>query len=253
MSQRWKITIEYNGTPYAGWQRQQSDPSVQQAIEEAIYAFSGETVKIHAAGRTDAGVHALGQVAHFDLKKDYEAKNIRDAINYHLREHPVAILQADAVDDAFHARFGALKRYYCYRLTINRPAKLILENKRSWHIRHDLDIDAMQKGAQFLIGKHDFTTFRAVACQSNSPIKTIDDIKITENTDYLFPGRQIFIHINARSFMYHQVRNIAGTLKLVGSGKWQPQDVKKSLEAKNRCQGGPTAPAHGLYFMKVDY
>jgi len=251
--QRWKIVIEYDGTNYVGWQRQKKDMSVQQAMEEAVEKLSGEPVTLHTAGRTDAGVHALGQVAHFDLEKDLEPRNIRDGINHLLYKHSIAVLSAEPVPTEFHARFDAKKRYYSYHLTANRRAPAIIDGNRCWRIKHSLDVNAMHKAAQHLIGKHDFSTFRDAECQAKSPIKTIDTIKVYERDDLMTMGQHIFIDVCATSFLHHQIRNITGTLKLVGEGKWTSGDVKHALEKCDRTQGGPTAPPQGLYFMCVDY
>lgn len=243
---RWKLIIEYDGTPFVGWQRQDNGPSVQQAIEEAIYAFSGEDVRLHAAGRTDAGVHACAQVAHFDLEKETDVKTVRDAINAHLRPQPVAVLEAEKVDEAFHARFSAAKRYYLYRI-LCRKAPPVLRAHHVWHVHTDLDTAKMWDAAQLLVGKHDFTSFRAAECQAESPVKTLDRLDVIED------GDEIKIYAEARSFLHHQVRNMVGTLKLVGEGKWTSEKVREALEARDRSAAGPTAPACGLYLVKVDY
>lgn len=253
MTQRWKITVEYDGTPYAGWQMQKGVMTVQQALEEAIGKFSGEQVRVSASGRTDAGVHAVGQVAHFDLERESEPKNVRDAINAHLREHKIAVLAAEPAPPEFHSRFSAINRLYCYRITCGRYAPLRIDEHRSWHIKRDLDLAAMQAGAKHLVGTHDFTSFRASECQAKSPVRTVERVEVTEHEDTLRPGRQIELWVEARSFLHHQVRNFAGTLKLVGEGKWRPEDVKTALDARDRAEGGPTAPPHGLYFIRVDY
>lgn len=244
---RWKIIIEYDGGPFAGWQAQENGPSVQQALEGAIKAFSGESVRLHAAGRTDAGVHALGQVAHFDLEKDADASTVRDAINAHLRPKPIAVLEAEALSPEFHARFSAKKRHYLYRILHNRRSPVVLDAGRVWWVPPALDINAMKKAAGYLIGKHDFTSFRATLCQAESPVKTLERLDIFAAQD------EVHITAAAPSFLHHQVRNITGTLKLVGEGKWKPEDVKTALEARDRTAGGPKAPAHGLYFVKVEY
>lgn len=253
MTQRWKLTVEYDGTPFVGWQRQESDPSVQGAIEDAIKAFSGEAVTLHVAGRTDAGVHAVGQVAHFDLKKDWSEKTVRDAINAHLRPKPISIVKAEPVDAEFHARFGARHRVYCYKIISGRMATPALAHERVWHISWELDVAAMHKAAQYLLGNHDFSSFRAAACQANSPIRTLDRCDVIETQNNLAFGQHIEIWAEARSFLHHQIRNIAGALRMVGEGKWTPEDVKRVLEAKDRTQNAAMAPAHGLYFVRVDY
>ncbi|AIL12526.1 pseudouridine synthase [Candidatus Paracaedimonas acanthamoebae] len=243
---RYKLTIEYDGTPFVGWQHQANGISVQSVIESAIEAFSREKVRLHAAGRTDAGVHALGQVAHIDLEKHFPAYKVREALNYHLRSYPVVIINAQETDELFHARFSAMERAYCYKV-LCRSAPPALDKKRVWYIKHPLNIEVMQQAAMFLIGKHDFTTFRASECQASSPIRTLNSFKITQEGDL------IFFNVSALSFLHHQVRNMVGSLKLVGEGKWSPEDFKSALDAKNRQAGGPTAPAQGLYFIKVSY
>lgn len=243
---RYKLTIEYDGTGLAGWQRQENAPSVQQTIEEAIKKFSGETVNLFCAGRTDAGVHGMGQVAHCDLVKSFPAKTVQNAINFHVKPAAIAVIDSIEVSNEFHARFSAIRRHYEYRI-INRPAPLVLDAKRAWHLKKPLDIEAMQKATTYLTGQHDFTSFRAVACQAKSPIKTLETLSISKQGDI------ITITVIAPSFLHHMVRNLVGTLSLVGEGKWQPEDVRTALLAKNRCAAGITAPAHGLYFMQVDY
>jgi len=250
---RWKLTIEYDGTNYAGWQRQDNVISVQQCIEEAMQKFCGEEVSLTVAGRTDAGVHAVGQIAHVDIAKPYDAKAVRDATNFHLRPHRIAIVAADPAAPEFNARMSAVKRVYCYRIVMNRRAETILDNNRAWHINLPLDISAMNHAAKFLLGTHDFTSFRAAECQAKSPLRTLERLEVVENKHNLSFGHHIELWAEARSFLHHQIRNITGTLKLVGEGKWQPEDVKAALEAKDRAKAGPTAPACGLYFVRVDY
>jgi tRNA pseudouridine38-40 synthase len=252
MTQRWKLTVEYDGTPFVGWQIQENDPSVQGAITKAIHDFSGEAVTLHVAGRTDAGVHALGQVAHFDLEKESTEKTVRDAINAHLRPLPVSVTKAELVSQDFHARYGAKRRVYCYKMVVGRMAAPALEHSRVWHVTWDMDVAAMHKSAQHLLGNHDFSSFRASACQANSPIRTLDRCDVIEVQNAAF-GRHIEIWAEARSFLHHQIRNIAGALRMVGEGKWQPDDVKRVLEARDRTQSAAMAPAHGLYFVRVDY
>lgn len=249
---RWKLTIEYDGSPYVGWQRQQSDPSVQQAIEEAIEKFSGEFARLHVAGRTDAGVHALGQVAHFDLARKSDAEEIRKAINAHLRPHPIAVISAEKAAPDFHARFQATHRAYMYRIIARRPP-LTVDAGRAWHVKVPLDAGAMHEAAQHLVGHHDFSTFRASQCQAESPVRTLDKLEVRTVPGHLGTGAEIQIRAEARSFLHHQIRNFAGTLKLVGEGKWTPGDVKSALEARDRTKGGPTAPPTGLYFLHVRY
>lgn len=254
MTQRWKITIEYDGGAFAGWQKQENGFAVQSAVEEAIFKFSGERVDTIVAGRTDSGVHALGQVAHFDLEKDVDEKTVRDATNFHLRPHRVAIVSAEKVDADFNARTSALKRVYCYKMLSGRRADAMIDHARVWNTGWDLDIDAMNRAAKHLIGVHDFSTFRASECQAKSPVRTLDRLEVieTKSPAHSF-GRHIEIWAEARSFLHHQIRNIAGTLELVGEGKWTPDDVKNALEAKDRTKGGPMAPAYGLYFVRVEY
>jgi tRNA pseudouridine38-40 synthase len=243
---RYKLIIEYDGTGLSGWQRQSDTPSVQQHIEESVTKFSQEEVRLHVAGRTDAGVHAYGQVAHFDMKKNMHETKVMGAINQHIKPNKISIVDCVKVDDKFHARFGAKKRYYVYRI-INRRAPLALDDGRAWFVPLKLDVEKMKKASSYLLGKHDFTSFRDSQCQSNSPIKTLDEVRIEQK------GELIEIYVSAKSFLHHMVRNIAGTLKFVGEGKWDPEYLKEIIEAKNRCSAGPTAPAHGLYFIKVDY
>lgn len=243
---RWKLTIEYDGTGFCGWQRQAHDISVQQVLEEAIQKFSGENVTLHVAGRTDAGVHARGQAAHFDLAKEASADTVRDAINFHARPHRVVVLEAQAVDEKFHARFGAVSRSYRYQI-INRRAPLALMADFAWHVPKPLTLAAMTQAAQLLIGQHDFSTFRAQNCQSNSPVKTLDQLDVKQE------GHMVIIDTRARSFLYHQVRNMVGTLVLVGTGQWSVDNFDAAFKAQDRSKGGPTAPAHGLFFWSVDY
>ena len=255
MMKRWKLTIEYDGTPFFGWQRQESGtPTVQQTIEQAIQKFCQQDITLHVAGRTDAGVHGRGQVAHFDL--DYGDRPLTEydllmAINAHLRPLPVAIVKTELVDHDFHARFSAKNKLYTYRI-FNRPAPPVLEENRTWHIRRALDVDAMRAGASFLLGQHDFTTFRDSECQAQSPVKTLDRLDI-ETRAIPTGGQEILFHTEAKSFLHHQVRNMVGTLSYVGDGKWKPQDIKTALEARDRTKGGMTAPASGLYLIRVDY
>ena len=243
---RYKLTIEYDGRPFVGWQRQANGPSVQQAMEEAVHAFCGETPRVQCAGRTDAGVHALGQVAHVDLERDPPADKLRDAVNYHLKPQPVAVLDAVAVPEDFNARTSAIGRSYRYRI-VNRRAPLALEVGRAWHVIRPLDAEAMHAAARELVGHHDFTSFRASECQAKSPEKTLDRLDVTRL------GEDIEIAAEARSFLHHQVRNMVGTLKLVGEGKWSAGDVARALKARDRSAAGPTAPADGLYLVAVRY
>jgi tRNA pseudouridine38-40 synthase len=243
---RYKLTIEYDGGPFVGWQRQANGRSVQQAIEEAILGFAGETVTLHGAGRTDAGVHALGQVAHVDLVRDWPVDTVRDALNAHLRPEPVAILWAEKVADDFDARFSARKRHYLYRIS-DRRAPLALDAGRVLAVPQKLDAETMHAAAQALVGKHDFTTFRAAECQAKSPVKTLDRLDVSRE------GDEIAIRATARSFLHHQVRSMAGTLKRVGEGAWPVPAVAEALAARDRDRCGPVAPPHGLYLVKVEY
>ncbi len=243
---RYKLTIEYDGRPFHGWQRQKDGASVQAALEEAVLAFSGETVTVQGAGRTDAGVHAVGQVAHLDIEKHISLESLQNAINFHLRPQPVAIVHATQVADDFHARFSAVGRHYLYRI-VNRRAPLVLEAGRAWNLPGLIEAEVMHEAAQRLIGKHDFTSFRSSACQAESPVKTMDRITVTRKED------EIRVAVFARSFLHHQVRNIVGTLKLVGEHKWTIDKVEEALEARSRAAAGPTAPADGLYLMQVNY
>lgn len=243
---RYKLIVEYDGRPFHGWQRQKDGPSVQAALEKAVLDFAGETVTIQGAGRTDAGVHATGQVAHLDLEKDVSLESLQNAINYHLRPKPVAVIRAAKVSDDFHARFSATGRHYLYRI-INRRAPLVLEAGRAWNLPGMIEAEIMHEAAQRLIGKHDFTSFRSAACQAKSPVKTLDRVTV------LRKGEEIRITVAARSYLHHQVRNIVGTLKMIGENKWPIDQIEKILDAKNRAAAGPTAPADGLYLIKVDY
>ena len=243
---RYRLVLEYDGGGFVGWQRQDNGPSVQEAVEHAVRGFCGETVTVFAAGRTDAGVHALGQVAHVDIGRETDADTVRDAVNAHLRPLPVVVLSADAVTADFHARFSAVERAYLYRIA-NRRAPLALARGRAWHVPGPLDAAAMDEAAQALVGQHDFSTFRASLCQARSPVKTLDSLSVTRD------GDEIAIRARARSFLHHQVRNMVGTLKLVGEGKWTRADVAAALAARDRAKGGPTAPAEGLYLTEVAY
>jgi tRNA pseudouridine38-40 synthase len=243
---RYRLLIEYEGTGYVGWQRQDNGPSIQQALEEAVFAFCGERNLPVAAGRTDAGVHAAGQVAHVDLTREVKAATLRDAVNFHLRPKPITILAAEAVGADFHARFSAIGRRYLYRI-VNRRAPLALDRNRAWWVQGELDAAAMQEGARRLIGRHDFTSFRSSTCQAASALKTLDRLDVERQ------GEEIRVHAAARSFLHHQVRNMVGTLKLVGEGRWSAADVAAALAARARSAAGPTAPAEGLYLAEVRY
>lgn len=243
---RYKLTLEYDGGPYRGWQYQEGQPTVQGVLENAILQLCGEQCRLQVAGRTDAGVHALAQVAHFDSPKEYEPERIKGALNFYMREDAVSVLHAEAVTEDFHARFSATGRRYLYRI-LNRAAPPAVERGRVWHVPEKLDIALMQKGAAYLIGTHDFTSFRASECQSKSPIKTLDDITISQ------AGEEIHLRFAARSFLHHQVRNITGSLKKVAQGRWAPEKIAEVLAAKDRTAAAETAPAEGLYLTEVVY
>ncbi|MBT4934279.1 MAG: tRNA pseudouridine(38-40) synthase TruA [Rhodospirillaceae bacterium] len=243
---RFKLTIEYDGSGFVGWQRQENGFGVQQALEEAVTAFSGETPRVFGAGRTDSGVHALGQVGHFDLQGDFSTDTVRDALNYHMRNVPAVVLEAALVDDEFHSRFSATGRSYIYKI-VNRRAPLSIDKGHCWWIPVPLDAEAMHEAAKVLIGKHDFTSFRATNCQADSPLRTLNTLRVERQDE------MILIHAQARSFLHHQVRNFTGSLKRVGTGKWTATDLKAALEARDRRVAGETAPADGLYLTAVSY
>lgn len=243
---RYRITIEYDGTPFVGWQIQAEGQSVQGALREAVRRFCGEEVQIKGAGRTDAGVHARGQVAHFDLVRARDPGQIRDALNFHLKPAPVCVLGCEAVSDDFDARFGATARHYLYRI-LARRAPPALERDRVWWLPREIDADAMAEGARHLVGRHDFTTFRASGCQAKSPVRTLDLLNVSRL------GEEIVVTASARSFLHNQVRSMVGSLKLVGEGRWQPDDMARALAARDRTACGAVAPAAGLYLMRVDY
>ncbi|MGD9649503.1 MAG: tRNA pseudouridine(38-40) synthase TruA [Dongiaceae bacterium] len=243
---RYKLILEYDGTPFCGWQRQDNGLSVQQALEEAIEKFSQEKPLITAAGRTDAGVHALGQVVHFDLSKVWDADEIQGALNFHIRPHAISVVAIEQAADDFHARFDAKEKIYRYRIA-NRRAPLAIDNNRAWHVPVPLDIGAMQEAAKHLLGHHDFSTFRDTRCQAKSPVKTLDELRLEKK------GEDIFVTARGRSFLHHQVRIMVGTLTLIGHGKWQADDIIVARDARDRTQGGPTAPAEGLYLVEVRY
>ena len=243
---RYKLTIEYDGAPFSGWQIQADQLTVQGVLTAAIEALSGEKTLVQGAGRTDAGVHARGQVAHVDLAKDWDSHTVRDALNAHLRPHPVAVLLTERVADDFNARTSARKRHYLYRI-INRRADLTFDSRLAWRVPRLLDAAAMHVAAQRLVGKHDFTTFRAAECQANSPVKTLDQL------DVVRVGEDVNVYASARSFLHHQVRSMAGSLVVVGNGGWSADDLGKALEARDRSACGQVAPPDGLYLMKVDY
>lgn len=251
---RYKIVVEYDGTGFFGWQRQQERSnvtelahlSVQQVLEDALYICQKERVVVQGSGRTDTGVHAVGQVAHFDLSQDVEPYVLLRSLNALVVPHPVCVRALERVSDDFHARFGAKQRFYLYKIqnTLYPP---VLNKNRVCHVSHPLDVEAMNQAAQLLIGKHDFSTFRASECQAKSPVKTLDEIRVWREQE------MVYIEVAARSFLHHQVRNIAGSLLLVGRGKWDVSDFKKALDACDRTKGGPTAVPYGLYFMSVRY
>lgn len=243
---RYKLVIEYDGGGFVGWQRQDNGPSIQAALEDAVAGFCGERVVVTGAGRTDAGVHALGQVAHLDLAKAPAPDTLRDALNAHLRPAPIAVLAAERVDHDFHARFSATGRRYLYRI-VNRRAPLALARGRAWFVPAPLDATTMHEAAQVLVGRHDFTSFRAAECQAKSPVKTLDRLTVERS------GEEVEIRAGARSFLHRQVRNMVGSLKLVGEGKWRRADLAAALAACDRRAAGPAAPAEGLYLAGVDY
>jgi tRNA pseudouridine38-40 synthase len=243
---RYKLLIEYDGAPFAGWQIQAEQATVQGVLAAAVEAFCGEKVSVHGAGRTDAGVHALGQVAHVDLAKEWDSDTVRDALTAQLRPHPVAVLAAERMPDDFDARFSARARHYLYRI-VNRRADLALDRGRAWRVPRLLDAAAMHRAAQGLIGKHDFTTFRAAECQAKSPVKTLDRLDVERE------GDEIRISASARSFLHHQVRSMVGSLALVGEGRWSGKDLAAALAARDRTACGPMAPPDGLYLVRVDY
>ena len=243
---RYKLIIEYDGSPFCGWQFQAGRLSVQEVLERAMAKLEGEAVTVHGSGRTDAGVHALGQCAHADLGKAWSGFELMNAVNHLVRQHPVAVLSAEEVPADFHARFSAVKRRYLYRV-VNRRAPLTLEQHQAWHVPSPLDADAMHLAAQGLLGKHDFTTFRSANCQAQSPVKTLDRFDVMRHAD------QIDIHCEARSFLQHQVRSMVGSLKQVGLGKWHPRDLRRALDARSRAACGPVAPPDGLYLVEVSY
>lgn len=243
---RYKLTIEYDGSPYCGWQSQTGGGAVQDVLEAGIKGFCGQDIRVNGAGRTDAGVHAMGQVAHIDLDTDVRPDTLRDAVNAHMRPEPVSILNAELVSDDFEARFSATRRHYLYRI-INRRAPLALDRGQAWLVHKPLDADAMHDAAQVLVGNHDFTTFRSVQCQAKSPVKTLDELSVSRY------GDEIEIVSRARSFLHNQVRSLVGSLRMVGEGKWTKRDLERALKAKDRAACGPVSPPDGLYLMKVDY
>ena len=243
---RYRATLEYDGTPFVGWQVQASGTSVQGRLTEAILKFSGETVSLRGAGRTDAGVHALGQVAHFDLARAWPTHTVQAAVNFHLKPDPISVVACAIVAGDFDARFSAVARHYLYRI-LARPAPPVLDRDRVWWVPQAMAIAPMAEAAALLVGRHDFTTFRAAGCQAKSPVKTLDKLDVTA------AGEEIRIAASARSFLHNQVRSIVGSLKLVGEGKWTPADLRAALDARDRAACGPVAPSHGLYLVCVDY
>ncbi|MEL7200511.1 MAG: tRNA pseudouridine(38-40) synthase TruA [Pseudomonadota bacterium] len=243
---RYKLLIEFDGTPYAGWQRQKNAPSVQHCVEAAVLAFCGETVTLGAAGRTDAGVHATEMVAHVDIQKTVRADQVRDGLNFHLGDAPIVIRDAVVADDDFHARFNCTGRHYRYDI-LNRRAPAALARNRAWHVIGTLDVVLMAQAAQCLVGRHDFTTFRASQCQAESPVKTLNAIAVARQ------GEIVKVTCHARSFLHHQVRSMVGSLVMVGRGRWSSADFEAAFKACDRTRCGPVAPPDGLYFVKADY
>ena len=243
---RYKLTIEYDGSGFSGWQRQENGPSIQQVLEEAVFALTGQTISVHGAGRTDAGVHASGQVAHVDLGREWSAWRLREAINAHLVGRPIAVLEVEPAADGFDARRSAIRRDYLYRI-VNRRAPLTFERGRVWLVKYALDAGAMHEAAQLLIGRHDFSTFRDSQCQASSSLRTLNRLEVTRE------GDRIEFFVGARSFLHRQVRSMVGSLVEVGSGKWQAADLRAALEAADRSRCGPVAPACGLYLALVEY
>lgn len=243
---RYKITVEYDGGPFVGWQRQDSGPSIQAALEDAVLAFSGERVHVQGAGRTDAGVHARGQVAHFDIAAEKRAEEVRGGLTFHLKPNPIVVTAAALAPPGFHARFSATHRRYRYRI-LNRRTPAAMERGHVWHVPVPLDVEAMQAAASVLVGRHDFNSFRSVSCQAKSSIKTLDELSLARCDE------EIHLDVGARSFLHNQVRILAGTLQLVGRGQWNRADVEAALAACDRTRAGPTAPPSGLCLMEVRY
>jgi tRNA pseudouridine38-40 synthase len=247
---RYALKLEYDGAPFAGWQRQADQPSVQGAVEAALAKLERGVPSIAAAGRTDAGVHALGQVAHCDMSREWDPFRLSEALNYHLKPQPVAVVACARVPDDFHARFSALERQYLFRL-VTRRAPVVHDAGKVWQVQNALALEPMRRAAEYLLGRHDFTTFRASICQAESPVKTLDELSI-EEMDYP-SGREFRFHVRARSFLHNQVRSFVGTLERVGAGAWAPEDVKAALEARDRAACGPVCPPQGLYLARVGY
>ena len=243
---RWRLTIEYDGRPFMGWQRQDHGPSVQQSLEEAIFRMTGELAAVHAAGRTDAGVHALAMAAHVEIEKGVTEHRLREGLNALVRPDPISVISVEKVPDDWHARFSCVGRKYLYRI-LNRRAPPALDRGRVWHVAVPLDAETMAEGAAMLVGRHDFTTFRSVQCQSESPVKTLDRLDVRR------VGEEVHIEAAARSFLHHQVRSMVGCLAFVGRGQWQPGDIRRALEARDRAELGFNAPAEGLYFVEALY
>jgi tRNA pseudouridine38-40 synthase len=243
---RWRLTVEFDGGPFMGWQRQDHGPSVQEALEQSLFRMTGELVTLHAAGRTDAGVHALAMTAHVDVAKTLTEHRLREGVNALVRPNPISVIEVSKAADDWHARFSCIGRRYLYRI-LNRRAPPALLHGKVWHVPVELNVDAMAEGARHLVGLHDFTTFRSVACQSKSPVKTLDSLKVSQ------VGEEIHIRAAARSFLHHQVRSMVGCLALVGRGRWAPDDVKAALEARDRQALGLNAPPDGLYFVEAIY
>jgi len=243
---RWRLTIEYDGGPFMGWQRQDHGPSVQQTLEEAVKRMTGEDAQLMAAGRTDAGVHALAMSAHVDIARSLTPHRLREGLNALVRPHPISVIEVETVADDWHARFSCVGRRYLYRV-LNRRAPAALDHGRVWHIPVPLEVEAMREGAAHLVGRHDFTTFRSAQCQSDSPVKTLDRLEVSK------VGEEIHIEATARSFLHHQVRSMVGCLAMVGRGQWEPGDIEKALEARNRSALGFNAPPDGLYFVEAIY
>ena len=244
---RYKLVIEYDGSPFVGWQKQENGLSVQEVIENAILSLSQEQVTVFGAGRTDTGVHAMGQVGHFDIsKKELDTQTVFNGLNHHLRPYPISILAVDIVSEEFHSRFDAKQRKYLYRI-INRNSPLTIEKGRAWHVFKNLDVDQMVECISLIEGKRDFTTFRSAHCQAESPIKTMESVKINSTNE------EVILGFTARSFLHHQVRSLVGSLKLVGEGTWSVEDFRNAVDSKDRSKCGALAPPEGLYLMEVTY